>query len=77
MKIYENESVNKGQPETEHTSEEDASKINKTDENGAYVATDGRSKNYKGGKKTVNGPNYDKLSEGADGDTSSVAGVFK
>ena len=55
----------------------DASETNKTDKNGAYVDKDGKSKNYKGGEKTVNGPDYDKLSEGADGDTSSVAGVFK
>lgn len=55
----------------------DASETNKTDKNGAYVDTDGKSKNYKGGKKTVNGPNNDLLSEAADGDTSSVAGVFK
>jgi len=55
----------------------DASETNKTDENGAYIDKDGRSKNYKGGKDTVNGPDYDKLSENSDGDTSSVAGVFK
>jgi hypothetical protein len=56
---------------------EDASKTNKTDKNGAFKDTEGKSKNYKGGIATVNGPNYDKMSEGADGDTSSVAGVFK
>jgi hypothetical protein len=55
---------------------EDASKTNKTDKNGAFI-DNGKSKNYKGGDDSVNGPNYDKLSEGADGDTSSTAGVFK
>jgi len=55
----------------------DASDINKTDKNGAFVDKDGKSKNYKGGDETVNGPNYDEKSDGADGDTSSVAGVFK
>lgn len=55
----------------------DASETNKTDENGAYVDKNNKSKNYKAGKPTVNGPDYDKLSEDADGDTSSVAGVYK
>jgi hypothetical protein len=55
----------------------DASETNKTDKNGAFADKDGKSKNYKGGKDTVNGPNYDEKSDGADGDTSSVAGVFK
>jgi hypothetical protein len=55
----------------------DATETNKTDKNGAFTDKDGRSKNYKGGTDTVNGPNYDEKSEGADGDTSSVAGVFK
>jgi len=55
----------------------DASETNKTDKNGAFVDKDGKSKNYKGGESTENGPNYDKKSEGADGDTSSTAGVFK
>jgi hypothetical protein len=55
----------------------DASETNKTDENGAFVDKDGKSKNYKGGEDTVNGPNWDKDSEGADGDTSQNAGVFK
>ena len=55
---------------------EDASKTNETDKNGAFI-DNGKSKNYKGGDDTVNGPNYDELSEGADGDTSAVSGVFK
>jgi len=55
----------------------DAAEINKTDKNGAFVDKDGHSKNYKGGEKTINGPNFDKKSKAADGDTSSTAGVFK
>jgi hypothetical protein len=55
----------------------DASKINKTDKNGAYDDSDGRSKNYKGGKDSVNGPDLEKMSKEADGDTSENAGVFK
>jgi hypothetical protein len=37
---------------------------------------DKKAKNYKGGKPTVNGPNWDKISKNADGDTSQNAGVF-
>ena len=55
----------------------DASKINKTDKNGAFIDKDGRSKNYKGGKDSVNGPNFDMESQAADGDTGQNAGVFK
>jgi hypothetical protein len=55
----------------------DASKINKTDKNGAFTDKDGKSKNYKGAGESVNGPNFDKPSKGAEGDTSSTAGVFK
>jgi hypothetical protein len=55
----------------------DASETNKTDKNGAFTDKDGKSKNYKGGDDTINGPDYDEKSESADGDTSSVAGVFK
>ena len=55
----------------------DASETNKTDKNGAFVDKDGKSKNYKGGEATVNGPNWNKDSEGVDGDTSQNAGVFK
>jgi hypothetical protein len=55
----------------------DASDINKTDKNGAYVDKDGKSKNYEGGEATVNGPDYDKMSEGVEGDTGENAGVFK
>jgi hypothetical protein len=55
----------------------DASETNKTDKNGAFVDKDGKSKNYKGGDDTANGPNWNEDSEGVDGDTSQNAGVFK
>jgi hypothetical protein len=55
----------------------DASQTNKTDKFGAFVDEDGRSKNYKGGDATINGPNFNETSEAADGDTSSNAGVSK
>jgi len=70
-----NEIIN---PQTGKNSEDiDAAELNKTDRNGAYVDKDGRSKNYKNGKASVNGPNWDKLSKNADGDTGQNAGVFK
>ena len=55
----------------------DASEINKTDKNGAFTDKDGKSKNYKGGKDAVNGPNFNRDSEAVDGDTGQNAGVFK
>jgi hypothetical protein len=36
-----------------------------------------KSKNYMEGDDDVNGPNFDKDSEGADGDTTVNAGIFK
>jgi len=56
---------------------DDASKINKTDKHGAFTDRDGKSKNYKGGKDTVNGPNFKRESKAVDGDTGQNAGVFK
>lgn len=47
------------------------------DETAYANATKAKSRNYKEGKDTVNGPNWDKKSESADGDTSQNAGVFK
>ncbi|MDP9080577.1 MAG: hypothetical protein M3O71_24390 [Bacteroidota bacterium] len=39
---------------------------------------DPKSKTYKGeGEAEVEGPNYDKLSEGAEGDTGQNAGIFR
>ncbi|MCR8559813.1 hypothetical protein KXD93_19340 [Mucilaginibacter sp. BJC16-A38] len=39
---------------------------------------DPKSKTYKGeGEAEVDGPNYDKLSEGSEGDTGQNAGIFK
>lgn len=47
------------------------------DETAYANATKAKSRNYKEGKNTVNGPNWDKKSKGAEGDTGQNAGVFK
>lgn len=47
------------------------------DESAYANVTKAKSRNYKEGKNTVNGPNWDKKSKSADGDTSENAGVFK
>lgn len=49
----------------------------KKDETAYANVTKEKSRNYKEGKDTVNGPNWDKKSKSADGDTGENAGVFK
>ena len=43
-------------PSKKKDENKDAAEINKTDRNGAYDDSDGKSKNYKGGADTENGP---------------------
>ena len=64
-------------PSSKKDETKDAAEINKTDKNGAFDDSDGKSKNYKGGADTVNGPNMNEKSEDVDGDTGENAGIFK
>jgi len=47
------------------------------DETAYSNAAKAKSRNYKEGKDTVNGPNWDKKSKGPEGDSGQNAGVFK
>jgi len=52
-------------------------KNNTTEEKANKSANKDKSKYYKEGDETATGPNWDKKSKGAEGDTGQNAGVFK
>lgn len=49
----------------------------KKGDKGYENANKDESRNYKEGKNSINGPNWDKKSKGGEGDSGQNAGVFK